>query len=43
MRHVPRSAAPRRLFVFGLGYSALALAARLRAKGWSIAGTCRSE
>jgi nucleoside-diphosphate-sugar epimerase len=29
--------------VFGLGYSALVLAARLRAKGWSVAGTCRSE
>jgi nucleoside-diphosphate-sugar epimerase len=43
VRHIPRPAAPRRLFVFGLGYSALALAARLRAKGWSIAGTCRSE
>jgi nucleoside-diphosphate-sugar epimerase len=33
----------RRLFVFGLGYSASALASRLRAKGWSVAGTCRSE
>ena len=30
-------------FVFGLGYSALALATRLRAKGWSVVGTCRSE
>ena len=30
-----------RLFVFGLGYSALALAERLAAKGWRIAGTCR--
>jgi nucleoside-diphosphate-sugar epimerase len=29
--------------VFGLGYSALVLAARLRVKGWSVAGTCRSE
>jgi nucleoside-diphosphate-sugar epimerase len=29
--------------VFGLGYSALALAMRLKAKGWSIAGTCRGE
>jgi nucleoside-diphosphate-sugar epimerase len=43
MRHIPRPAAPRRLFVFGLGYSALVLASRLRAKGWNIAGTCRSE
>lgn len=32
----------RRLFCFGLGYSALALARLLRAEGWSIAGTCRS-
>jgi nucleoside-diphosphate-sugar epimerase len=31
------------LFCFGLGYSALALAARLRAKGWRIAGTSREE
>ena len=30
-----------RLFVFGLGFSALALAERLAAKGWRIAGTCR--
>jgi nucleoside-diphosphate-sugar epimerase len=43
VRHIPRPAAPRRLFVFGLGYSALVLAAQLRAKGWSIAGTCRDE
>jgi len=43
MRHVPKAPAPRRLFVFGLGYSALALARRLKAKGWRIAGTCRSE
>lgn len=31
-----------RLFCFGLGYSALALARRLRRRGWRIAGTCRS-
>ncbi len=31
-----------RLFCFGLGYTALALAARLRPRGWEIAGTCRS-
>jgi nucleoside-diphosphate-sugar epimerase len=43
MRYVPRAAALRRLFVFGLGYSALVFAHRLRAKGWSVAGTCRSE
>lgn len=34
---------PKRLFCFGLGYSARALAARLAAQGWRIAGTCRSE
>lgn len=28
-----------RLFVFGLGYSAQVLAARLRAEGWAVAGT----
>ena len=33
---------PRRLFCFGLGYSALALADRLLAEGWEVAGTCRS-
>jgi nucleoside-diphosphate-sugar epimerase len=43
MRHIPQATAPRRLFVFGLGYSALTLADRLRAKGWSVAGTCRGE
>jgi nucleoside-diphosphate-sugar epimerase len=31
-----------RLFVFGLGYTAQALAARLRADGWSVTGTSRS-
>ncbi len=35
--------APRRLFIFGLGYSALALARRLKARGWRVAGTVRSE
>lgn len=30
-----------RLFCFGLGYSALALAESLRADGWALAGTCR--
>ncbi len=34
---------PPRLFCFGLGYSALALAEALAADGWAIAGTCRSE
>jgi nucleoside-diphosphate-sugar epimerase len=32
-----------RLFCFGLGYSALALARRLIADGWEVAGTCRSR
>jgi nucleoside-diphosphate-sugar epimerase len=30
------------LFCFGLGYTALALAAPLQAEGWRIAGTCRT-
>jgi nucleoside-diphosphate-sugar epimerase len=34
---------PGRLFCFGLGYSALALARRLQAKGWMVGGTCRDE
>lgn len=32
-----------RLFCFGLGYSALALARRVLAAGWRVAGTCRGE
>ncbi|MEX1061046.1 MAG: SDR family oxidoreductase [Methyloceanibacter sp.] len=32
-----------RLFAFGLGFSAQALAARLSAKGWQIAGTARDD
>lgn len=32
----------RRLFCFGLGYSARALASALRNEGWRIAGTCRT-
>ncbi len=32
-----------RLFCFGLGYSAQALARRLRARGWAVAGTTRGE
>lgn len=31
-----------KLFCFGLGYSARRLAARVRADGWAVAGTCRS-
>ncbi len=34
--------APRKLFVFGLGYSALVFARRARVKGWRVAGTTRS-
>ena len=30
------------LFCFGLGYSALALARRLRGEGWKLSGTCRA-
>jgi len=36
------TAAPGKLFCFGLGYSALALAESLPAEGWGIAGTCRT-
>ncbi len=32
-----------RLFAFGLGFSALALAKRLSAKGWDVAGTARDR
>jgi nucleoside-diphosphate-sugar epimerase len=32
-----------RLFVFGLGYAALVMARRLKAQGWIVGGTCRSE
>ncbi|MDX1710792.1 MAG: SDR family oxidoreductase [Rhodovibrionaceae bacterium] len=32
-----------RLFCFGLGYSAGVLSRRLMAKGWTVAGTARSE
>ncbi|MEK9673702.1 MAG: SDR family oxidoreductase [Rhodospirillaceae bacterium] len=32
-----------KLFCFGLGFSALALARRVKAQGWSVAGTCRTE
>jgi nucleoside-diphosphate-sugar epimerase len=33
----------KRLFCFGLGYSAEALVRRLKGKGWRVAGTCREE
>jgi len=32
-----------KLFCFGVGYSALRLADRLVAAGWTVAGTCRTE
>ncbi len=32
-----------RIFIFGLGYSALALAGQLRSLGWEVAGTTRRE
>ena len=38
----PTDSAPR-LFVFGLGYAARVFADRLRARGWAVAGTTRSE
>jgi nucleoside-diphosphate-sugar epimerase len=38
----PMTAAPGKLFCFGLGYSALALAEALLAEGWRVAGTCRA-
>ncbi|MGF1631486.1 MAG: SDR family oxidoreductase [Kiloniellaceae bacterium] len=37
----PSLPSPGRLFCFGLGFSALALARRLAAAGWAIAGTTR--
>lgn len=33
----------KRLFCFGLGFSALTLARRLKAQGFAVAGTCRGE
>ncbi len=40
---MPSSSPPRRLFCFGLGYVARALAGALGSRGWAVAGTCRSE
>ena len=37
------TSAPKKLFCFGLGYSARAFAAALQTEGWEIAGTCRGE
>lgn len=36
-------ATPSRLFCFGFGYTAAALAGAVRAEGWQVAGTCRDE
>ena len=33
----------RHLFCFGYGYSARALARRLRGEGWAVSGTCRAD
>lgn len=33
----------KRLFCFGLGFVGLTLAKQLKASGWSVAGTCRTE
>jgi nucleoside-diphosphate-sugar epimerase len=33
---------PGKLFCFGLGFSALHLARRLKGEGWTVAGTCRT-
>lgn len=41
MTSTPLPTTPGRLFVFGLGYSALALAELLRPLGWAVAGTTR--
>jgi nucleoside-diphosphate-sugar epimerase len=32
-----------RAFIFGMGYTSVALANNLRKRGWEVAGTCRSE
>ncbi len=40
---MPPSSPSRRLFCFGLGYVARALAGALGPQGWVVAGTCRSE
>ncbi len=32
-----------RLFIFGLGYSALALARLVQREGWAVTGTCRTD
>lgn len=39
---MPQSPTPGRLFCFGLGFSATALARRLLDAGWQVAGTCRT-
>ncbi|WP_420346153.1 SDR family oxidoreductase [Pelagibius sp.] len=42
-QHAANGAAAPRLFCFGLGFSALALARRVMADGWAVAGTTRSD
>ncbi|MBB6252499.1 SDR family oxidoreductase [Nitrospirillum iridis] len=39
---MPLPPVPGRLFCFGLGFSATALAHRLASAGWHVAGTCRT-
>ena len=40
---MPSQTASPRLFCFGLGYTAEALARRAKAKGWQVAGTARTK
>src|SRR5256885_12878217 len=42
-RRVPPAPTPKRLFIFGLGYSAQVLARRLKGRGWTVSGTCQTE
>ncbi len=40
---MPENPNKKRLFCFGLGFTAQALARKLPAQGWSISGTCREK
>src|SRR4051812_2658387 len=42
-RRPPPAPTPKRLFIFGLGYTALVLARRLKTRGWTVSGTCQTE
>jgi nucleoside-diphosphate-sugar epimerase len=42
-RRAPPAPTPKRLFIFGLGYTALVLARRLKTRGWTVSGTCQTE